>query len=79
MSESEKLEFIGQIIDIFEDYLDSVSYEDKVSRLNEDDIEERVWISFVEKKEEDPWFSGADYFDIENRIEETLKNWGVFL
>ena len=78
MNESEKLEFIGQIIDIFENYLDMVSYIDKVTRLNEDDVEERVWMSFVEKKEEDPWFADEDYFDIERQVREALENWGFF-
>ena len=77
MSESEKLEFIGQIIDIFEDYLDAASYGDECSRLDDDGEWEKTWVDFVEKTGDSVWICGDSYDNIAEQIEATLESWGL--
>lgn len=64
--EENKTEFIGQIIDIFEDFLD----EKKIKIPNEEREDEEDDDSFAN-------IYGEDYFALEEKIKETLINWGV--
>ena len=77
MNKSDKQELIGQIIDIFEDYLDAASYGDECSRMDDDGEWEEVWIDFVEKTGDSVWICGGNYDNIAKQIEATLKSWGL--
>lgn len=59
----DKLEFIGQIIDIFEDFLE----EKGIDIPNEDKTDE----------DNTAIIYGCDYGDLQTNIEEMMKNWGI--
>lgn len=68
IEKEDKLEFIGQIIDIFEDFLEekgiSIPNED---RDNDPDLED----------ESAAIIYGNDYYLLEEKISETLANWNI--
>ena len=66
MTNSDKLEFIGQIIDIFEDFLD-----EKGVKIDNPDRDRDAACS-------DTNIYGCDYGDLSDRIESTMTNWGFF-
>ena len=55
------MEFVGQIIDIFEDFLEEYKVTLPNPERNEDEFAAIIY--------------GSDYGDLSNRIEETLQNW----
>lgn len=63
IGESLENEFVGQIIDIFEDFL-----EERDISLNNPDRE---------ADEDAAIIYGDDYFEIEDRIISTLRNWDL--
>ena len=70
MTSSDKLEFIGQIIDIFEDFLD----EKGVKIDNPDRDRDAIGDAACG----DTNIYGCDYGDLSDRIESTMTNWGFF-
>lgn len=70
MTNSDKLEFIGQIIDIFEDFLD----EKGVKIDNPDRDRDAVRDAACSNTN----IYGCDYGDLSDRIESTMTNWGFF-
>lgn len=70
MTNSDKLEFIGQIIDIFEDFLD-----EKGVKIDNSD---RDRDSVVDSSCGNVNIYGCDYGDLSDRIESTMTNWGFF-
>ena len=66
MTNSDKLEFIGQIIDIFEDFLD----EKGVKIDNPDRDRDAIG--------DDACSNTNIYGDLSDRIESTMTNWGFF-
>lgn len=70
MTNSDKLEFLGQIIDIFEDFLD----EKGVKINNHDRDRDAVGDACCN----DTNIYGCDYGDLSDRIESTMTNWGFF-
>ncbi len=66
-----RIELLGQIVDIFEDFLD-----ERGIVLNNEDKEEAI------RDGEDPdslaILYGMEYAQIYDRVEETLANWGIF-
>ena len=65
LNEDNILDFIGNIIDIFEDFLterDIVPFNDEPQEDNDPPV----------------YIYGADYFEIEDKIKETLKNWEMY-
>ena len=61
-------EFIGQIIDIFEDFLDDRGIVlDNPERDEDEDL----------NPEEAANIFGSDYGDLQSEIEDTLENWGI--
>lgn len=70
MTNSDKLEFLGQIIDIFEDFLDEKGI--KIDNLDRDrDAIEDAACG-------DTNIYGCDYGYLSDRIESTMTNWGFF-
>ncbi len=64
MPNDERMEFLGQIIDIFEDFLD----------------EKGVWFENPEREEEDDNLAiiyGSDYDELSNRLEDMMVAWNV--
>lgn len=64
VKKEEKLEFLGQLIDVFEDFLD----------------EKGIMISNPEKNEDPDNLAnlyGTDYGNIQSALEKTLMNWGI--
>lgn len=63
IEEKDRLEFIGQIIDIFEDFL----------------YEKRIDIPNDEKEDGDnpAIIYGTDYWNLNDNIENMMMNWGV--
>ena len=55
-------EFVGQIIDIFEDFLESKGIELENTNKTGDDEDAAI-------------IYGSDYFEIEDRIMSMLRNW----
>lgn len=70
MTNSDKLEFIGQIIDIFEDFLD-----EKGVKINNPD---RDRDAIVDAACDNVNIYGCDYGDLSDCIESTMTNWGFF-
>lgn len=70
MTNSDKLEFIGQIIDIFEDFLD----EKDVKINNPDRDRDAIEDASCSKAN----IYGCDYGYLSDRIESTMTNWGFF-
>lgn len=70
MTNSDKLEFIGQIIDIFEDFLD-----EKGVKINNPD---RDRDAVMDAAYSNTNIYGCDYGDLSDRIESTMTNWGFF-
>ena len=70
MTNSDKLEFIGQIIDIFEDFLD-----EKGVKIDNPD---RDRDAIGDASFSDTNIYGCDYGNLYNRIESTMTNWGFF-
>lgn len=63
VKEKERLEFIGQIIDIFEDFL-----EEKGIEIQNDEKED---------SENPAIIYGTDYGDLSDNIENMMISWGV--
>lgn len=63
ITEKERLEFIGQIIDIFEDFL-----EEKGIEIQNDEKED---------SENPAIIYGTDYGDLSDSIENLMMSWGV--
>lgn len=63
VKEKERLEFIGQIIDIFEDFL-----EEKGIEIQNDEKED---------SENPAIIYGTDYGDLSDNIENMMMSWGV--
>ena len=65
MPNDERMEFLGQIIDIFEDFLD----------------EKGVWFENPEREEEEDdnlaIIYGSDYDELSNRLEDMMVAWNV--
>ena len=70
MTNSDKLEFIGQIIDIFEDFLD-----EKGVKIDNPDRDRDAIVDASCSKAN---IYGCDYGDLSDRIELTMTNWGFF-
>lgn len=70
MTNSDKLEFIGQIIDIFEDFLD-----EKGVKIDNPD---RDMDAIGDTSCSDTNIYGYDYGCLSDRIESTMTNWGFF-
>lgn len=70
MTNSDKLEFLGQIIDIFEDFLD----EKGVKIDNPDRDRDAIGDAACS----DTNIYGCDYGYLSDRIESTMTNWGFF-
>lgn len=70
MTNNDKLEFIGQIIDIFEDFLD-----EKGVKIDNPD---RDMDSVGDASCDNVNIYGCDYSDLSGRIESTMTNWGFF-
>lgn len=70
MTNSDKLEFLGQIIDIFEDFLD----EKGVKIDNPDRDRDAIEDASCSKAN----IYGCDYGYLSDRIESTMTNWGFF-
>ena len=70
MTNTDKLEFLGQIIDIFEDFLD----EKGVRIDNHDRDRDSVGDSSCDYVN----IYGCDYGDLSDRIASTMTNWGFF-
>ena len=69
MRKEDKLEFIGQLIDIFEDFL-----EEKGIAIPNIDKEDDTDLD----KESAAIIYGEDYYSLESKIEDTLVNWKMF-
>lgn len=63
---SEDNEFIGQIIDIFEDFLDAKEIRLE-NELRDDDENPDIWSNIF----------GDDYYAIEDKLKKLLKNWSL--
>ena len=61
ISKEDKAELIGQIIDVFEDFLD----------------EKGIVIETPEEEENQAIIYGDDYYQLEDKIAETLINWNL--
>lgn len=59
IAKEDEIEFVGQLIDIFDDFL-----EERGIVLNDEDSEEDTAI-----------IHGDDYFELEGKILDTLNNW----
>lgn len=70
MTNSDKLEFIGQIIDIFEDFLD-----EKGAKIDNPDRDKNA---IVDASCSDINIYGCDYGDLSDRIESAMTNWSFF-
>jgi hypothetical protein len=70
MTNSDKLEFLGQIIDIFEDFLDEKGVKIDNPDRDRDAIGDAVC--------SDTNIYGCDYGYLSDRIESTMTNWGFF-
>lgn len=70
MTNSDKLEFIGQIIDIFEDFLDGKGVKIDNPDRDRDAVEDASC--------DDVNIYGCDYGGLSDRIESTMTNWGFF-
>lgn len=70
MTNSDKLEFLGQIIDIFEDFLDEKGIKIDNPDCDMDSIEDASCDNVN--------IYGCDYGDLSDRIESTMTNWGLF-
>ena len=70
VKDTEKAEFIGLIIDIFEDFL-----EERDVTLNNPEVGEAI------ESGDDPEslaiIYGSDYGDLENRLESLMKAWKI--
>ena len=64
------MEFVGQIIDIFEDFLES-------KNINIENPEKQEAVSDGEDPESICIIYGTDYGDLQSQIEETLYNWNI--
>lgn len=71
IKKQDELEFIGQLIDIFEDFLDE---KDIIIPNEERDIDKNLGNLGNEDLAN---IYGADYFTLEDKIKETLRNWNV--
>lgn len=67
VSEEDRPEFIGQIIDVFEDFLD-----EKGIDISNDEKDEAA-----SEGENPAIIYGTDYGNIESEIEEILVNWKI--
>lgn len=67
----DNLEFIGQLIDIFEDFLDKRG----IIIPNEERDDDKILRNLG--SEDSANIYGDDYFTLENQIKETLQNWNV--
>jgi len=63
IKEANNLEFIGQIIDIFEDFLEKRG----------------IHIHNVEQDKDVALIYGEDYFELEDSLKDMLKNWVVIV
>lgn len=70
MTNSDKLEFLGQIIDIFEDFLDEKGVKIDSPDRDRDSIEDASC--------SDTNIYGCDYDYLSDRIASTMTNWGFF-
>lgn len=62
MPNDERMEFLGQIIDIFEDFLD----------------EKGVWFENPEREDDSPAIIyGSDYDELSNKLEDMMVVWNV--
>ena len=68
IKEQDKAEFVGQIIDIFEDFL-----EEKGVMLDNTDRDEAI--NDGEDPETLAIIYGTDYGDLQDQIEDTLRRW----
>lgn len=59
----DRIEFIGQIIDVFEDFLEARKVTLPNPERNEDEFAAIIY--------------GTDYGNLRDHIEETLKNWDL--
>lgn len=67
-SESDTLEFLGQIIDQFEDFLT-----ERGITLHNPEVEEAIEAG--QDPEEIAVIYGSDYYDLEDRVYFTMLNW----
>lgn len=66
---NDKAEFLGEIIDIFEDFLTKKG----IAPFNTEPIDE-----FQENDLDNPvYIYGDDYYEIEDALTEIMKRWGV--
>lgn len=67
--ENQTAEFIGQIIDIFEDFLTekNITLENPEKEENQD----------VQPDEEQAIIYGSDYGELQTNLESLLKNWNI--
>lgn len=81
ITRQDRAEFVGQIIDIFEDFLT-----EKAPPIYPGSTDVAIWIHNPERIEaikyaEDPIevaiIYGSDYGDIQTRLESLLLNWGI--
>ena len=70
MTNSDKPEFLGQIIDIFEDFLDEKGIKIDNPDRDKDSIEDASC--------SDTNIYGCDYDYLSDRIASTMTNWGFF-
>ena len=61
ISENDKAEFVGQIIDVFEDFLESKGIDIPNDEKDDDDNSAIIY--------------GTDYGEIQTDLEELLQNW----
>lgn len=67
VSQKDAPEFIGQIIDVFEDFLES-------RHINIPNPEK----TYLENAADDPVIIyGTDYGDLQNMLKDMLENWGI--
>lgn len=71
IKKEDNLEFIGQLIDIFEDFLDKRG----IIIPNEERDDDKILRNL--RSEDSVNIYGDDYFTLENQIKETLRNWNV--
>lgn len=64
---NDRKEFVGQLIDIFEDFLEKRHVVlDNPEKFEDEELEDAAIIF------------GSDFDELADRIEDTLQNWGVF-
>lgn len=65
-TERDRLEFIGQLIDVFEDFLEQKGIDIPNSEKEDDDDIDNIAILY-----------GSDYGQLSDELEAVLRNWGI--